>query len=197
MISVIIPVKNDSYYMKEVFNDYGSQSFQDFEIITVVDSMTIDDSIDVCTEFADGVYVVDGSKTGRDMGICALMRNYGSSMAQGDVLLHTDSDICFSDSNQLERMVSYFIDNNLDIMSARRLHEEGNLFNSLVEACRGLYPSTVVPLFIKKEVFNQIGGYYPVALHDIRLGATARQRGFYPKLIQETVINKRHMNGVV
>jgi hypothetical protein len=183
--------------MKELFNNYRSQSFQDFEIITVIDSMTTDDSIDVCTNFADGVYVVDGSKTGRDMGMCALMRNYGSSKAQGDVLLHTDSDICFSDSSQLERMTSYFIDNNLDIMSARRLHEEGNLFNSIVEALRGLYPSTVVPLFIKKEVFNQIGGYLPTVLHDIRLGSAARQYGFYPRLIQETVVNKRHMNGVV
>lgn len=197
MLSVVIPVKNDSYRMKELFDDYAQQSFQDFEIITVIDSMTADDSIDVCNTFADSVYIMEGQKTGRDMITCALMRNYGSSVAQGDILLHMDSDICFSDSNQLERMLSYFIDNSLDMASAGRLHEESCLFNSLVEVLRKIHPSMVVPLFVKKEVFNQLGGYYPCVLHDIRFGLTARYCGFQPKLIPETVINKRHMNGVV
>ena len=197
MLSVIVPVKNDSYFLKELFNCYSSQSFQDFEIITVIDSMTSDDSIDICTKFADGVYIVEGTMVGRDMKTCAMMRNYGSSRAQGDILLHTDSDICFSDSDQLKRMTSYFTDNNLDIASAKRLHEEGSLYNSLIEVYRGLYPTAVVPLFIKKEVFDQLGGYRPSARHDIRLGSTARYYGFYPKLIPETVVNRRHMNGVV
>ena len=197
MISVIIPVKNDEYLLKKVFADYARQSFRDFEIITVVDSMSTDNSIDICNEFADGAYVMDGKKAGRDMETCALMRNYGTLQSNGDILLHTDCDITFRDSSQLERIVSYFVGNNLDIASTRRFHKKAGLLGLLLELSREFHPTTLVPIVIRKDVFDYLGGYVPCALHDVKLDLVARAHGFKPVLIPERVVHGRVLNGVV
>lgn len=196
MISIIIPVKNDERLLKEVFADYARQSFRDFEIITVVDSMTTDNSIDVCKAYADGTYVMEGKKTGRDMAMCALMRNYGALQSNGDILIHTDCDITFRDSNQLERILSYFVDNNLDVASARRFHEEAGLIGLLGELYHEFHPRTVVPIVIRKDVFNHLGGFEPRVLHDLKLDLVARAYGFKPVLIPERVVHGRMFNGV-
>jgi len=196
MISIIIPVKNDEHLLKEVFADYARQSFRDFEIITVVDSMTTDNSINVCNEFADGSYVMEGKKAGRDMAMCALMRNYGALQSNGDILIHTDCDISFRDSNQLGRIVSYFVDNNLDVAAARRFHEKAGMIGLFGELCHEFHPRTVVPIVIRKDVFNHLGGFYPSVLHDLKLDVVARDYGFKPVLIPERVVHGRVFNGV-
>lgn len=199
MISIVVPVKNDEYFLTKLFDDYASQSFQNFEIITVVDSMSIDSSIDICHEFADGAYVMEGNKVGRDMSTCALMRNYGASQSTGDILIHTDCDISFQDGSQLGRIVSYFVDNNLDIASSRRVIGKGGVLktNWIGELAREFCSITQVPIVIKKELFNRLGGFPLCRLHDIKLDSAVRACGFKPVLIPEWTFHKRRFNGVV
>lgn len=194
MISIIIPVKNDEQLLRELSDEYNRQSFKDFEIITVVDSMTTDGSVDVCMSFADGVYVIEGTKVGRDMHTCALMRNYGASQSCGDILVHTDCDVCFRDDGQLERVVSYFINNGLNIASTRIYHQEGTSIHLIREIYRMIHPITTGFILIRRHVFNALGGFHPGAWHDVMLDLTARRNGINPVIVPEMLIHKRKLH---
>lgn len=193
MISIIIPVKNDEKFLQELFNEYKSQSFKDFEIITVIDSYTTDNSYNLCSNNADKSFIIEGTTTNRDMVTCALMRNYGAEQASGDILIHTDCDIGFQDNNQLDRIISYFISNNLDIASTKVYHQGGGLAHSLREISRCIIPTTTVMIISKKSVFNSIGQFYSGAWHDMKLYFAARHNGFAPVIIPEVLIHKRKL----
>ena len=88
-LSIIIPIYNTSRFLRGSVDSILSQSFTDFELI-LVDDGSIDDSLDICLQFAasDGrVKVIHQDNAG-----VSTARNRGLEEAQGEYVYFPDSD---------------------------------------------------------------------------------------------------------
>lgn len=102
MCSVIVPVYNTQYYLKECLESIRMQSFKEFEVLMVNDGST-DRSRDICVEYEklDSRYHLINKKNG---GVGSA-RNYAMSYIKGKYSIFVDSDdiLCL---NMLEYMVN-------------------------------------------------------------------------------------------
>ena len=88
-VSVIIPVYNTSFYLKECIESVLNQFFLDFEIIIINDGST-DDSGKICEEYAKCDKRIHLYHQ-KNQGVSAA-RNYGIQKAKGEWLVFLDSD---------------------------------------------------------------------------------------------------------
>lgn len=88
-ISIIVPVYNASFYLRECLDSILSQSFTDYELILVNDGST-DNSLNICYEYAeqkDNIIVLSGKNSG-----VSAARNKGLAMAKGEWVTFVDAD---------------------------------------------------------------------------------------------------------
>lgn len=90
IVSVVIPVYNESESIGRLYKALRAQDFKDMEIIFVVDNKTTDDSLEKIRElaetFEDGLIVIQG---GDNLGE---VRNIGLDAAQGKYVWFLDAD---------------------------------------------------------------------------------------------------------
>ena len=90
MFSVIIPLYNKQSFIRQTIRSVLRQTYTNFEIIIVNDSST-DNSLLIANQFHDPrihLYTIPN-------GGVSLARNYGISMAQGEMLAFLDADDCW------------------------------------------------------------------------------------------------------
>lgn len=90
LISVIVPVYNTSKYLHDCLTSIVRQTYNNIEII-LIDDCSLDDSAEICKNFAEQDSRISFIKNNKNMGVSAT-RNKGIQMAKGDYLLFVDSD---------------------------------------------------------------------------------------------------------
>ena len=83
-ISIIIPVYNSSFTLKECLDSIFSSTFKDYEVIVVSGNST-DDSIKIAKQFQIKIIELPENKGP------AFARNEGAKISKGDILLFIDS----------------------------------------------------------------------------------------------------------
>lgn len=102
-LTVIIPVKNGENTLAQCLAAIKRQSINQRLEIVVLDSMSTDGSVTIAKSFGAKVIQVDRSEFNH-----GLTRNLGVQNAKGDLLYFTVQDAELSTESTLEKMVSYF-----------------------------------------------------------------------------------------
>ena len=112
-ISLIIPVYNVSWYLRQCLDSVIGQTYNNLEIIIVDDGST-DDSGSICDDYAqvDNRILVFHTE---NHGLAAA-RNYGIDRATGEYLAFLDSDD-WIDPGMFEKLVSYTKEYDPDVLA--------------------------------------------------------------------------------
>lgn len=119
MVSVILPARNETNYIKRCLDSLASQNYKNYEIIAIDDSSD-DNTFEIITQYAQdypGLIIPVSARPKPDgwMGKnWACMEGY--QKAQGDLLLFTDADTCH-DKNVITLAVEYFYAHKLDALT--------------------------------------------------------------------------------
>lgn len=125
MISIIVPVYNVEFYLKECLESIQKQTYTNFEVILVNDGST-DNSKEICEEYCrkdTRFYLMNQENQGQ-----SIARNRGVAESTGEFIVFIDSDdiVKFDLLAQLKKYMS----NGIDIVECDRteaiqcLHEE-------------------------------------------------------------------------
>lgn len=107
-ITVIIPVKNGEDTLVKCLNSIRQQTIgNDIEIL-ILDSCSIDNSVQIAKDFGASVYNIPHGKFNH-----GLTRNEGVKYAKGEFIYFTVQDAYLPEKNQLEQMVAHFKDSQL------------------------------------------------------------------------------------
>lgn len=118
LISVIIPVYNTSKYLRRCIDSVVGQTYKDLEIIIVNDGST-DNSLSILKEYNDSrITIID-----KENGGLSSARNSGIASANGEYILHVDSDD-YIELNYIEDIVNYANKFNLDLVVSDFLQED-------------------------------------------------------------------------
>ena len=88
-ISIIVPIYNPGFYLRETIESLGAQTYQDIEILLINDGCT-DDSLAICQLYAKTdkrIKVVTQANQG-----VSVARNQGLDLASGEYLMFVDAD---------------------------------------------------------------------------------------------------------
>ena len=128
--SIIMPLYNCSYYLKQAINSIHSQSYDDWELI-IVDDCSTDNSLNIAKAFAkkDCRIKVIGLK--QNIG-AANARNVAIEAAQGRFIAFLDSDDIWN-SQKLQKQINFMIKNDVDISftAYERIDEKGVPFQTM------------------------------------------------------------------
>lgn len=119
MVSVILPARNETDYIRKCLDSLASQDYENYEVIAIDDSSD-DDTFEIISQCArkyPGVIVPVSARPKPEgwMGKnWACMEGY--QKAKGDLLLFTDADTRH-DKNVITLAVKYFDENNLDALT--------------------------------------------------------------------------------
>ncbi|MDL2222047.1 glycosyltransferase [Parabacteroides sp. OttesenSCG-928-N08] len=171
--SLIIPIYNRPEEMEELLASLTQQQYRDFEIIVVEDGSTLP-CREVVARYEERLSIRYFTKPNSGPGPS---RNYGAQHAKGDYLLFVDSD-CILPPEYLSEIEKALQDNPTDLFGGS--DRAAKSFNALQQAIsfsmtsllttggiRGsqrrvdhFYPRSF-NMGIRREVFEQIGGFPP------------------------------------
>ncbi len=149
-ISIVIPTKNSGKTMRKCLESIKNQTYRDYEII-VVDGFSRDDTVKICREFTDRIFVSDKS-----LPAC---RNIGFTNAKGDIFISIDSDMILQ-KTVLEEVANKMKDNGALIISeigygddfvsrCKDLEKRCYVGDELIESARAF----------SRKAFEAVGGY--------------------------------------
>lgn len=95
-ISVLMPVYNGSFFLKDTLDSLVKQTYKDFEVICIDDGST-DNSLEILNQYAlDYSFIKVFTK--QNEGTAAKAVNYGLKYAQGEYFMYTSQDDLFSEN---------------------------------------------------------------------------------------------------
>lgn len=149
-ISIVIPTKNSGKSIRKCLESIRNQTYQSFELI-VVDGFSKDDTVEICKEFTDKIFVSDKS-----LPAC---RNIGFSNAKGDIFMSIDSDMILQEK-MLEEVAEKMDGNGELIIS------EIGYGNDFVSKCKDLEKRCYIgdelvesARAFSRKAFEAVGGY--------------------------------------
>lgn len=205
--SVIIPVYNRPQEVKELLESLSIQQQNNFEVIIVEDGSTLKCE-DICKEYSDNI---DISYHYKENGGPAGARNYGAEKARGEWLLFFDSDCIIPDK--------YFIYVSQELNTkecqlfggADRSHPSFTTLQKAIDysmtsiittgGIRGnkksadkFYPRTF-NMGIKKEVFNEIGGFSNMRFgEDVDFSYKVKEGGYDSRFFPDAWVYHKRRN---
>ncbi|AJF61673.1 TPA: glycosyltransferase [Candidatus Woesearchaeota archaeon] len=155
MISIVIPTLNEGRYLPKLLGSIKKQTYKDYELI-VSDNFSKDNTRRIAKKY--GCRVVDGGLPGK-------ARNNGAKAAKYD-LVFIDADIVLADKSFLKIFLEKIKKENLDIATCKVLPDSGRpdyrFYYFLKNWFNKNNPMRHISgqcFFIKKELFESIGGY--------------------------------------
>lgn len=151
-ISVIVPIYNAEKYLIKCLDSIIQQTYKNLEII-LVDDGSKDNSRLICKRYAlkdDRIKLICNSNHG-----VGYSRNCGIKKATGDGIIFIDSDDCVK-LNYVERMVSFFCDNDLIICNICYFFEKYNRYVLNEIDLKNLTGQWNKDIFLLKDIM-----YYP------------------------------------
>lgn len=205
-ISIIIPSKNNFYYLdKCVSGIYNNTNYKNFEII-IVDNGSSEDVKNkyekLCEKYGCK-YIYDVMEFN-----FSKMCNIGAKNSKGEVLLFLNDDVEVIEEEWLERMVGQAIQNHTGAVGAKLLYynsfaiQHAGILNLKIGPSHALlgfddrvpyyfcrnrvdYNYTAVTgacLMLTKEKFYNVGGFdedFPIAYNDVDLCFSLTESGFF------------------
>jgi glycosyltransferase involved in cell wall biosynthesis len=173
LISVIIPTFNSSKTLENCLKSIQNQTYKNTELI-IVDAFSKDNTQQIAEGFKTKVFLLVAERS--------TARNFGAKQAMGRFLFFVDSDMELATS-VIEECVSICAKKNVD---AAIIPEE-TVGTSFLAKCKKLEKRMrwrevffEAPRFLKKEVFEFVGGYNEdlVIGEDFELAQRLRNAGF-------------------
>ena len=202
-LSIIIPVYNSSFTLKECLDSIFSSTFKDYEVIVVSGNST-DDSIKIAKQFQIKIIELPEKKGP------ALARNKGSQVAQGDIILFLDSDVIIN-KNSLSLIIDKFSLAEVNAIQGIYSHEPNykylatQFYQSYL--CYYVWPenkkyaSTLVTgcFAIRKEIFNKFGGFdvniENASCEDEKFGYSLIEKGYKILILRDLqVVHRANYN---
>ena len=157
LVSVIIPTKNSERTIKTCLQSIESQSYPKIEII-IVDQESEDNTLEICKQFKVKIINVPASEVYTPP---TKSRNRGAQESKGKYLVHVDSDMELT-TTVIKEAVELCENNNY---GAIVIHDV-DIVNGFWGKCKALERKCYVgdkeiegARFVKKQIFDQIGGY--------------------------------------
>lgn len=198
-ISIIIPVYNSSFTLKECLDSIFSSTFKDYEVIVVSGNST-DDSIKIAKQFQIKIIELPENKGP------ALARNKGFQVAQGDIILFLDSDVIIN-KNSLSLIIDKFSLAEVNAIQGIYSHEPNykylatQFYQSYL--CYYVWPenkkyaTTLVTgcFAIRKEIFNKFGGFdvniENASCEDEKFGYSLIEKGYKILILRDLQVVHR------
>lgn len=176
-ISIIIPCLNEADFLENTIkNCLRLQG--NFEII-VVDGGSRDHTLSIARNFS--FIKILSSNKGR-----ANQMNYGAKKAQGDVLLFLHADTFLPENTYSLITKQLGIDRYIGgsfRLKFDKSHPGLNLYSWCSRFSLEFFTYGDHAIFVKKEVFNSIGGYKSISfMEDIEIQRRLRKRGKFKKV---------------
>lgn len=102
LFSIIVPVYDVEQYLNQCLNSIVRQSFENFELLLIVDETTPDNCMSIAIRYSQENSRIKVYKRAH-MGLSDA-RNYGAESACGDYLIFIDSDDFLDDMDYLEEI---------------------------------------------------------------------------------------------
>ncbi|GGP06534.1 glycosyl transferase [Cloacibacterium rupense] len=162
-ISIITVCYNSGKTIEDTFKSVQSQSYKDIEYI-VIDGGSKDNTLQLINQYKE---IIDYTVSEKDKGLYDAM-NKGIEKATGDVIGFLNSDDLFCDDKAVEKVMNIFNENpKLDSVYADLYYVDQNNADKIVRKWitskqkkfkYGWHPAHPT-FYIKKEVYNQFGGF--------------------------------------
>lgn len=182
-IAIIIPAKNEEATLPDLLESLSAQTKTPDEVI-VVNSHSTDSTAEVAMSFADRLPVT--VHTAKARGVAAA-RNEGAATTSADYLIFIDADVSLPPHfvAQLEKDIpkrSLDIGGFRQVMDSRQfgLRFGAQLMNGYVRLMSPTpWPIFFSCFFIKRELFEEIGGFDPeiFIMEDYDLALRGRRQG--------------------
>jgi glycosyltransferase involved in cell wall biosynthesis len=210
LVSVIIPCFNAEKYLMETVESVIAQTYTHWEII-IVDDFSTDDTFKLAQDLSQREDRINCFRI-EHSGLPSVVRNFGSTKAEGEYLAFLDSDDLWA-RNKLEEQIKYLNQNKTCLMvysmslsfgdvnffSPRfellpLLHKACRSYDDLIEKGNSITCSSVI---VKKDLFNAANGFDEnpdlKAVEDYELWirlSRQTQIGFIPKILVRYRIHK-------
>jgi len=163
-ISIITTTYNSAATIRDTLESVKNQTYKNIEHI-IVDGASKDNTLDIVREFSHVAQIISEW----DKGIYDAM-NKGIALATGDVIGILNSDDVFYDQQVLRDVMQVFISTDINAVYGNIIYFRGNDQQKVVRKWKtkpynsNFFQYGEVPphpgLFVKKEVYNQIGNYF-------------------------------------
>lgn len=200
LVTILIPVYNGEKYLGRCLDAVRSSTYSRFEII-VIDDQSTDGSCEIAVSRGARVLSMD------HRGGPAAARNYGSTVARGDILFFVDADVVIRPQN-IDRVVQDFHDHP-EISAVFGSYDEEPAERNFLSQYKNLYHYFIhqrskpeAETFwagcgaIRREAFSKAGGFdeekYTIpSIEDIELGYRLRELGF--RIMLDKRLNCKHL----
>lgn len=205
--SIIIPVYNRPQEVQELLESLTHQTTGDFEVIIVEDGSSVRCE-EITRSFADKLTI---SYIEKENGGPAAARNFGATKANGEWLIFFDSD-CLIPEHYITDAISELQQHNRQLFGgADRSHPSFTPLQKAIDysmtsilttgGIRGnkksadkFYPRTF-NMGIKKEVFDQIGGFSNMRFgEDVDFSYKVKEGGYDSRLFTENWVYHKRRN---
>lgn len=168
LVSIIIPVYNAEYFLKNTLNSVLNQTYQNFEVICINDC-SIDNSLSILNSFKEKDERIKIFNLDKNLGCPGLVRNFAVEQSKGELLAFLDADDLWKKDKlkkqlkDLENMNSFFSYTKLENMIGTTVYEPKyylrifknfHIGNLLID--NTITTSTVV---MSKALFEKIGRF--------------------------------------
>lgn len=145
-VSVIIPVYNAQGTIKRMLDSFNTQTLTDFEVLMIDDGST-DGSGNILDAYAcvDGRFKVFHKSNG---GVSSA-RQYGMEHAQGEYVIHADSDD-WVEPNMLEELYSMAKTEDADVVICDFYSNKGSMQQYVKQQ-----PTTLSPHQVMRDLLQQ------------------------------------------
>lgn len=169
LVSVVIPNYNYAKYITATVESVLAQTYPKIEVI-VVDDESKDDSLEVLTSFGDRIKVI----TQKNGGV-SRARNYGAETSKGEFLAFLDADDIWLPTKIERQMERLLKDGAVGLVhcSMTYIDSAGNVLGEITEGTEGYVGDKMLRFdgggvigagstsLIRKEVFDEVGGFDP------------------------------------
>lgn len=163
MISIIIPIYNAEKYIEKLLQSLLNQTYEGYFEIIAVDNKSIDNSREILDKYKDKITVLEQNSVASSY----VSRNVAIKISKGDILAFIDAD-CKADKDWLKNGVENMKKYNANLIGgAVKFYFSNNptaseYFDSILhfqfkKSFQEQKSMGAGNLFVKKEVFNNIG----------------------------------------
>jgi glycosyltransferase involved in cell wall biosynthesis len=177
LVSVIIPTKNSSDTLAKCLNSVIGQTYKNIEII-VVDNYSQDSTLDIAKCYTNKNFTAGPERSAQ--------LNFGAKQACGKYLYRVDSDFVLEPSIVSESVVAAESNNYAAILIHNTSDPSVSYWAKVRKFERDMYQLddlNVAVRFIRKDVFNSVGGF------DVRLDA-AEDYDLHNRIIKKYEIGR-------
>jgi chlorobactene glucosyltransferase len=216
-VSIIIPARNEAKNIEKCLSSLLDQNYSNFEVLAIDDNST-DNTLQIMNKIKDKNHmnaletIIQTSKlkiislTDKPEGWTgkAWASHQGYLHAQGEILLFTDADTCFSDNDAILHSVSYLQNESLDVLTGHPRLELPDFWSKITMPLWDFFsiirdqnptavnnPSSTAAYLVgsfymmHRRVLEIIGGFQSVQgaiKEDVELGLHIKRAGFKLKI---------------